>query len=197
MSNSKFSCINLGLAKTIIFPLMLIVIDGCMTQQASREAARQAGDYLQPQNSEPMLMIFENNDETFLCKLGTKAQVKIETIAAKEPFRFKKPATFGEVSKDSFSLRTARELKKSPPANVEPCSLDWEEWFIKSIANGTPAPMDIASMQIPHLSEIKVGISGMGLLAGLCGRPIEATVLSVCSIGLNYAQDKGLIRPAN
>jgi hypothetical protein len=184
----------------VSFPVLLLFfwIFSCKPQTQSQVATFRAGEFkVQANTRTPMLSIVEDNSGTKICRLSGSAQIEIENGIRSDSPITRNLRPFGESSSQSFSSRTQAELKRLVPEDVELCTPEWEQWFLRSAISGRPAPVDIASAVVPGLVEIKMGVAALGLLAGRCGRPIEATALGVCSIALSYAQDKGLIRAAD
>jgi hypothetical protein len=191
---------KIGRSLKVFIPTVIVFSSflGCKAATQSQVETFRATEQASPTNNQnPILMILDNKEDTFICKLSPSTQAKIEELSRLNSALFNAAQAFGGASPQSFSYRTQAELKRQPPKNFDPCSSEWEQWFLQSLATGRPAPLEIASVAVPHLAEIKAGVSGLGILAGRCGRPIEATGLALCAIGLSYAEDRGLIRPAD
>jgi hypothetical protein len=95
----------------------------------------------------------------------------------------------------------AAELLQAPIARAEPpnaaeldtCEPELQDWALRSFERRQLAPYDVASLRIPRMSELRLFLSGGGILAGLMGDGVGAACMGTISAGIEYAQSRGWV----
>jgi len=85
---------------------------------------------------------------------------------------------------------SASDLHARADTTCEPL---FEEWALRSFVLGHSAPYDVAALTIPMLGELKLLLSGGGIVLGLTNHGTAAACVSALSAGLDYAQQRGWV----
>ena len=133
--------IKFALAKALSIVLLLLALGGCKTSSPggegdSREATRNDSGEL---TLAPKLYLRPTKNE--LCQIGPKNTPFFKNFLVEQ----------AEVSKESELKMPISELEARMKSKVaiEMCSVELEDWIIKSLALGKPAPFDVAGVNIP------------------------------------------------
>jgi hypothetical protein len=65
-----------------------------------------------------------------------------------------------------------------------------EAWVLKSLVLGRPAPVEVATVEIPHLNAIRAGLAVGGMF---CPMPAGKIALGLVNVGIGYAVNQGYI----
>ena len=154
--------------------LVLSNLSGCKSspsalpsdsQTASRYASEPNGD-----SGKVYLQLSKNE----FCQVGTKNTGYFKNVLEEQKGNLN--------SASQVSLQSQFEAVTQSQGTLELCNVDLEDWILKSIALGKPAPYDIAGLRLDDV------IAGCKLFAVLSAshHPGIATGFAAASVGLEW-----------
>ncbi len=158
----------------------LLVFASCKPVQptsANTRASRQ-GDSAAT-SGEPITMSVTMDGATTECRLSNSTKAKVLVDLKQNP---PLPAS------STFNAPT-----NAPNEEILLCTKEWENWLLQTLGSQKFAPLNVAGVAVPFLSEIKLGLSAGTAAAGACGRPVDAMIGAGVQMILSYAEEKGWV----
>jgi hypothetical protein len=173
---------------SLCFVLFAVVILGaCMRKASLSETATRTSSFKNKENRDAGVCMLATSSGT-VCRLSLRACDQAR--AALKDIQADKTARSINLLEDTFAQSAlAKGIQSS-----QVCEADLETWSVKSLSLRQRAPVEVASISMRGLQEIKFLIWLGGFAAGMLGDGVGAACMSAVGAGLGYAENKGWIQ---
>lgn len=154
--------------------VVLSTLSGCKSSPSALPSEFEtASKYASESNGDSGKVYLQLSKNEF-CQVGSKNNTYFKNVLEEQKGNLNSAA--------QASLQSQFEILTQSKGSLELCNVDIEDWILKSIALGQPAPYDIAGLRIDDV------IAGCKLFAVLTAshHPGIATGFAAASVGLEW-----------
>ncbi len=157
--------------------LALSALSGCKSSRSLPSESQTASRYAGEPDVDSRKIYLQLSQNEF-CQVGSKNTVYFKNVLEEQKGNLN--------SAGQASLQIHFEASIRSKGTLELCNVDIEDWILKSIALGKPAPYDIAGLRVDDV------IAGCKLFAVLSAshHPGIATGFAAASVGLEWWKDR-------